>query len=197
MESGIFSEGKEYISASRVSKQIGYSSDYLGQLCRAKKLPGKLIGRTWYIDLKSAIEYKQAQEAAKKKKLPPPQEITFTYEADFQPQLPVLLKSSRTSSSGLKLVGEVVLTTLALVVATSLTLSMLTHVAPTLAQVVEEKVEALSVGVGATLGDIAREASGRELVAAPLSATFSTPFVWVIEGFQALRAVALGTSSTP
>jgi len=33
----IFLEGKEYISASRVAKKIGYASDYIGQLCRAKK----------------------------------------------------------------------------------------------------------------------------------------------------------------
>src|SRR3989338_10130722 len=55
----ILSEGKEYISAIRASKKIGYASDYIGQLCRAKKIPGKLIGKTWYVDFSSLLEHRK------------------------------------------------------------------------------------------------------------------------------------------
>ena len=65
MELDIFSEGKEYISASRASKKTGYSSDYIGQLCRAKKIPGRLIGRTWYVDFKSLSEHKKTRKLGK------------------------------------------------------------------------------------------------------------------------------------
>ncbi|MSR87944.1 MAG: hypothetical protein EXS69_02155, partial [Candidatus Zambryskibacteria bacterium] len=55
----IFKDGEEYISASRAAEKVGYSSDYIGQLCRAKKIPGQLVGRTWYIDLNSLVEHKK------------------------------------------------------------------------------------------------------------------------------------------
>src|SRR3989344_553931 len=61
----IFSDGKEYISAIRASKKIGYASDYIGQLCRAKKIPGQLIGRTWYVDYVSLVEHKKNRQLGK------------------------------------------------------------------------------------------------------------------------------------
>ena len=69
MISPIFSDGKEYISASRAAKKIGYASDYIGQLCRAKKVPGQLIGRTWYVDFASLTEHKKNRQFGKMKKL--------------------------------------------------------------------------------------------------------------------------------
>lgn len=59
MKSALFLEGKEYISASRAGEIAGYSSDYIGQLCRARKISGKLIGRTWYVDSQSLLEHKK------------------------------------------------------------------------------------------------------------------------------------------
>src|SRR3989344_4644875 len=69
MALSIFLEGKEYISASRASKKIGYASDYIGQLCRAKKIPGRLIGRTWYVDFALLTEHKKNRQLGKVKKL--------------------------------------------------------------------------------------------------------------------------------
>ncbi len=67
MELAIFPEGKEYISASRASEKVGYASDYIGQLCRAKKIPGRLVGRTWYVDLQSLLEHKKTNKPGRKK----------------------------------------------------------------------------------------------------------------------------------
>ena len=58
MEIPLISEGREYISASRAAREIGYHSDYIGQLCRSQKVPGKLIGRTWYVDLNALKDHK-------------------------------------------------------------------------------------------------------------------------------------------
>src|SRR3990167_6850134 len=117
MALSIFLEGKEYISASRASKKIGYASDYIGQLCRAKKIPGRLIGRTWYVDFALLTEHKKNRQLGKVKKLvvkklvesasieksiltlTPNAEFTkklfFTYETDSRSALPELSKKGR------------------------------------------------------------------------------------------------------
>lgn len=61
----IFKGGEEYISASRAAEKSDYASDYIGQLCRQKKIPGQLIGRTWYIDYNALVEYKKTKKALK------------------------------------------------------------------------------------------------------------------------------------
>ena len=66
MTLAIFSEGQELISASRAAEKVDYASDYIGQLCRAKKIPGKLIGKTWYVDFQQLLEYKKSRKAGKK-----------------------------------------------------------------------------------------------------------------------------------
>jgi len=52
MEAVIF-DGKEYTKASVVAKKFGYTADYLGQLCRGKKVDARMVGRSWYINIDS------------------------------------------------------------------------------------------------------------------------------------------------
>lgn len=68
MNKDLFIDGKEYISASRASKQFGYAQDYIGSLVRNSKVPGKMIGRTWYVDVESLIKHKNSKS---QKKNPP------------------------------------------------------------------------------------------------------------------------------
>lgn len=42
--------GVTYVPASSLAKQFRYTSDYIGQLCRAKKVDAQLIGRSWYVN---------------------------------------------------------------------------------------------------------------------------------------------------
>jgi hypothetical protein len=49
--------GKRYISTRRAAKEYKYHADYLGQLIRGKKLVGRKVGRSWYIDLDSLTTY--------------------------------------------------------------------------------------------------------------------------------------------
>ena len=42
--------GVTYLPASSLAKQFRYTSDYIGQLCRAKKVDAQLIGRSWYVN---------------------------------------------------------------------------------------------------------------------------------------------------
>lgn len=49
MKDSFIIEGKKYISSRRASEISDYSSDYIGQLCRAEKLDCKMVGRAWFI----------------------------------------------------------------------------------------------------------------------------------------------------
>src|SRR3989338_8312611 len=67
MNKDLLIDGKEYISAIRASKKIGYASDYIGQLCRSKKISGRLIGKTWYVEFPSLLEHKKNRKLGKRK----------------------------------------------------------------------------------------------------------------------------------
>ena len=60
MEVVIF-EGKEYTKASVLAARFRYTSDYLGQLCRGKKVDARLVGRAWYINLDSLNHHRDGR----------------------------------------------------------------------------------------------------------------------------------------
>ncbi len=43
-------DGKNYVKASKAAKELGYATDYVGQLCRTGQVDAHLIGRTWYVN---------------------------------------------------------------------------------------------------------------------------------------------------
>lgn len=42
-------DGVDYISSRRAAKIMGYTQDYIGQLCRGGKIEARQVGRGWYI----------------------------------------------------------------------------------------------------------------------------------------------------
>lgn len=60
MEAVVF-EGKEYIKASVLATRFRYTADYLGQLCRGKKVDARLVGRAWYINLDSLNQHRSGR----------------------------------------------------------------------------------------------------------------------------------------
>jgi hypothetical protein len=60
MESVVF-EGKEYIKASVLAERFCYTQDYLGQLCRGRKVDARLVGRAWYINLDSLQNHRSTR----------------------------------------------------------------------------------------------------------------------------------------
>jgi len=67
--------GKEYVKASKAAKDLGYTSDYVGQLCRGGSVDAHLVGRTWYVNPDTLTNHKvekkrnarvKAREYAKK-----------------------------------------------------------------------------------------------------------------------------------
>jgi hypothetical protein len=67
MNKDLLLDGKEYISASRAAEKLGYAQDYIGALIRTKKVPGKMIGRTWYVEIDSLTEHKNNNRQKKQK----------------------------------------------------------------------------------------------------------------------------------
>lgn len=51
-------DGKTYVKASKAARDLGYATDYVGQLCRSGKVSAHLIGRTWYVDAKELSSHR-------------------------------------------------------------------------------------------------------------------------------------------
>lgn len=49
--------GRRFISARRIARENGYTSDYIGQLIRGRKIIGQKVGRAWYVDAVSFEAY--------------------------------------------------------------------------------------------------------------------------------------------
>lgn len=54
-------DGVEYTKASHVAKEFGYTSDYIGQLCRAKKVNARLVGRSWFVNVPSLEAHREGR----------------------------------------------------------------------------------------------------------------------------------------
>ena len=52
---------KSYVKASVLARELGYTADYIGQLCRGKKVDAKLVGRSWYVEKDSIQSHKSTR----------------------------------------------------------------------------------------------------------------------------------------
>ena len=59
MKDNYISQGIKYISSKRGAEISGYTSDYIGQLCRAGKLTCQMVGRTWFVGEESLVSHKE------------------------------------------------------------------------------------------------------------------------------------------
>lgn len=55
--------GITYTKAAILAREFGYTTDYLGQLCRGKKVDARLVGRAWYVNKESLIEHRKNRYA--------------------------------------------------------------------------------------------------------------------------------------
>jgi hypothetical protein len=60
-------EGIQYISSKRAADLTDYTKDYVGQLCRAKKVDAHLIGRNWYVSEEGILAHKRGEGKHSKK----------------------------------------------------------------------------------------------------------------------------------
>lgn len=73
---------KNYIKASVIARDLGYTADYVGQLCRSGKIDAKLVGRSWYVNRDSIHAHKKTR-----------------YRSNTQKSLDTLRTSIRTDES--------------------------------------------------------------------------------------------------
>lgn len=52
-------DGVVYTKASLIAKNFKYTADYVGQLCRNKRVDARLVGRTWFINELSLLEHRK------------------------------------------------------------------------------------------------------------------------------------------
>ena len=63
-------DGENYVKASSIARELGYTADYVGQLCRAGTVEAKMVGRSWYVNEDSLRGHKKGRyrsSAAKSK----------------------------------------------------------------------------------------------------------------------------------
>jgi hypothetical protein len=104
--------GVPYVKASKAARDLGYTSDYVGQLCRSGHIDAHLVGRTWYVNPeqlgthrveKKRMSRVKAREQARKsieehaKKIVPKTTNTYTniaihYESDTKELIPQVRK---------------------------------------------------------------------------------------------------------
>lgn len=51
-------EGKTYLRAAKIAKELGYTSDYVGQLCREGHVACTRVGRNWFVEEASIRNHK-------------------------------------------------------------------------------------------------------------------------------------------
>lgn len=61
-------KGKTYVKAATAARELGYTADYVGQLCRGDKIDAQLVGRSWYVDEESLRAHKSSRYRSTKEK---------------------------------------------------------------------------------------------------------------------------------
>ncbi|MHB1330938.1 MAG: hypothetical protein ACYCY6_03150 [Minisyncoccota bacterium] len=161
MQNDLLFNGKKYISVNRASKEIGYSQDYIGQLCRKNVVPAKLIGRTWYVDIDLLTKYKNSAKSKNEKRIENvdnkevlvyPRQTNdknlFKYENEIAPVLPLLKNKKLKKDHSMDLVrNPVVLSATFLVslfIVGNIAFSWLGFLAPRQAELVNLKISLVS-----------------------------------------------------
>lgn len=110
MTADLFIEGKNYISVRRASQETGYAQDYIGQLCRQKKIPAKLVGRTWFVDIESLVRYRSGAISVTNNQISKSVEKSVhlglpstNYVAEGSVELPKLVKKKHNALDNFKL----------------------------------------------------------------------------------------------
>ena len=206
MELDIFDKGKEYISASRAAEKLGYASDYIGQLCRARKVPGRLIGRTWYVDLPSLAAHKATRQLGKKKNSNPSpialtaplvSSSTIVFERDDRPLLPPLIKFTPPPvPRERRVVRDAVAFALSLTIALSAGFATLDRTSPVVAENMGNRLAKVSLTSEGYARGLARDAAATQVAAVSFFNLLSESAGFITESFRTLREIAFSRPRT-
>lgn len=90
MDTVVF-DGVTYVKASVAARDFRYTADYLGQLCRGKKIDARLVGRTWFVNPESIKEHKRNRH--QKTTVPTSPENSFPERGDLTKEIKTSRKS--------------------------------------------------------------------------------------------------------
>ncbi|MFT7507683.1 MAG: hypothetical protein ACI92I_000848 [Acidimicrobiales bacterium] len=92
-------EGKKYVKATYIARELGYTADYVGQLCRAGKIDAQQVGRNWYVSEDSIRSHKKTRyrstKAVSQREI---KEIIHTKDADSQESFSVSITKGSTKN---------------------------------------------------------------------------------------------------
>lgn len=54
-------KGEAYVKGADIARELGYTADYIGQLCRGKKVKCRQVGRVWYVNEDSVRAHKKSR----------------------------------------------------------------------------------------------------------------------------------------
>lgn len=86
MKDALILEHKTYISARRAAEITGYTSDYIGQLCRGGKIESKIVGRAWFVLEESLLKHKEINDLVKTNKKTAKKRRALQAQAEIQAQ---------------------------------------------------------------------------------------------------------------
>jgi len=177
MNKDLFLDGKEFISAGRASKKLGYAQDYIGELIRTEKVPGRMIGRTWYVDIQALLEHKKNRKT-KNRKIEKPlieqivknpenaenQEIPvfskievspktiFVYETEDRPKLPEIKKENFFKRPNV--LRDFVAVSVSIFIICAVTFSWIEALSPSVSEEIQIKITNVSDSVERTTAPI-------------------------------------------
>ncbi len=96
MKDALILQDKKYISAKRAAVIFGYSSDYVGQLCREGKIECTMVGRSWFVSEESVLKHKVSSSDSKISS----DDSVKIVSVPVEPQVPVIPSSTTESFLG-------------------------------------------------------------------------------------------------
>ncbi|MSU56438.1 MAG: hypothetical protein EXS51_04015, partial [Candidatus Taylorbacteria bacterium] len=107
-------DGKNFIPTKKAVELSGYSTDYIGQLCRGGKLECKMVGRLWYvaedslknhlklIETLTALRNRNPVQLAESAPLPISQKVVPQVLSEQQPEIPAEASEKRVSKTDIE-----------------------------------------------------------------------------------------------
>jgi len=92
-------DGVEYVKASVLAKKFRYTPDYIGQLCRAKKIDARLVGRSWFVNPESINGHKLKKYKSTPKTSDGHPDITSKKKPSRKVVLPVIQNKTAKSTA--------------------------------------------------------------------------------------------------
>ena len=91
--------GREFIPASKAAREVGYTPDYVGQLCREGSISAERVGRSWYVDRAELREHKDEKKRNSRTKAREQVKKAIVEKESKEKELTSEIKKTKTKTS--------------------------------------------------------------------------------------------------